>query len=98
MPNNILEKLQDKIGGLADDFANGNINRQQFQKLYAHYQREVRAIETLIETDQGHNELGDAFHEGESVLIRQQHAAKRKGMPSMKMTLVCPLVLWANLK
>lgn len=74
-----LQKLQDKIGTLADDFANGSINRQQFQKVYAHYQREMRAVETLIATDQGHNELGDAFHEGESVLIRQQHAAKAKG-------------------
>ncbi len=74
-----LDKLQDKIGKLADDFASGNINRQQFQKLYAHYQREMRAIETLIETDQGQSELGDAFQEGESVLIRQQHAAKAKG-------------------
>ena len=74
-----LEKLQDKIGRLADDFANGNINRQQFQELYTHYQREMRAIETLIETDQGQSELGDAFQEGESVLIRQKHAAKAQG-------------------
>lgn len=74
-----LEKLQDKIGRLADDFANGSINRQQFQELYAHYQREMRAIETLIETDQGDSELGEAFQEGESVLIRQKHAAKAQG-------------------
>ena len=74
-----LEKLQEKIGRLADDFANGNINRQQFQELYTHYQREMRAIETLIETDQGQSELGDAFQEGESVLIRQKHAAKAQG-------------------
>ena len=74
-----LDKLQEKIGRLADDFANGNINRQQFQQLYAHYQREMRAVETLIETDQGQSEWGDAFNEGESVLIRQQHAAKAKG-------------------
>ena len=74
-----LEKIQDKIGRLADDFATGNINRQQFQELYAHYQREMRAVETLIATDQGQSEWGDAFQEGESVLIRQQHAAKAKG-------------------
>lgn len=74
-----LEKLQNKIGRLADDFANGTINQQQFQKLYAHYQREMRAVETLIATDQGQSKWGDAFQEGESVLIRQQHAAKAKG-------------------
>lgn len=74
-----LEKVQEKIGRLADDFASGTINQQQFQKLYAHYQREMRAVETLIETDQGKSEWGDAFQEGESVLIRQQHAAKAKG-------------------
>ena len=75
-----LNKLQEKIGRLADDFANGTINQQQFQKLYAHYQREMRAVETLIATDQGDDsKWGDAFQEGESVLIRQQHAAKAKG-------------------
>jgi hypothetical protein len=74
-----LDKLQEKIGRLADDFASGSINQQQFQKLYAHYQREMRAVETLIATDQGQSEWGDAFQEGESVLIRQQHAAKAKG-------------------
>lgn len=74
-----LEKLQEKIGRLADDFASGSINQQQFQKLYAHYQREMRAVETLIATDQGQSEWGAAFQEGESVLIRQQHAAKAKG-------------------
>jgi hypothetical protein len=74
-----LDKLQEKIGRLADDFASGTINQQQFQKLYAHYQREMRAVETLIATDQGQSEWGDAFQEGESVLIRQQHAAKAKG-------------------
>lgn len=74
-----LDKLQEKIGRLADDFASGSINRQQFQQLYTHYQREMRAVETLIATDQGASEWGDAFQEGESVLIRQQHAAKAKG-------------------
>lgn len=74
-----LEKLQDKIGRLADDFANGNINQQQFQKLYAHYQREMRTVETLIETDQSQSQWGDAFQEGESVLIRQKNAAKASG-------------------
>ncbi|VAW31189.1 hypothetical protein MNBD_CHLOROFLEXI01-4799 [hydrothermal vent metagenome] len=74
-----LEKLQEKIGRLADDFANGSINQQQFQKLYAHYQREMRTVETLIETDQSQSQWGDAFQEGESVLIRQKHAAKAKG-------------------
>lgn len=74
-----LDKLQEKIGRLADDFAQGTINQQQFQKLYAHYQREMRAVETLIATDQKQSEWGDAFAEGESVLIRQQHAAKAKG-------------------
>lgn len=74
-----LLKLQDKIGRLADDFANGTINRQQFQELYAHYQREMRTVETLLQVSEGENEWGDALQEGESVLIRQQHAAKATG-------------------
>src|SRR5574341_229134 len=42
-----LQRLQAKIHRLADDFAEGAINRDQFQKLYEHYQRERRSIENL---------------------------------------------------
>ena len=49
--NEYLVKVQQKIDKLAKDFAAGTINRAQFQELYAHYQREVRMVETVLTTN-----------------------------------------------
>ena len=74
-----LQRLQQKINQLADDFAEGVINREQFQKLYEHYQRERRGVENLLTTDPGEEELKAAIGEGKSVVIRRQHLARATG-------------------
>ncbi len=71
-----LTKVQHKIERLAGDFAAGKINRAQFQELYGHYQREVRMIETVLETNP--QSWQDAVTEGKSIHIRQQHSARAK--------------------
>ncbi|MEP7287226.1 MAG: hypothetical protein ABI947_15840 [Chloroflexota bacterium] len=40
----LLDKLQDKMRGLVDDFATGAINRTQFHGLYDRYQRQITQI------------------------------------------------------
>lgn len=72
-----LARVQAKIAKLADDFAAGTINRAQFQELYAHYQREIRAIETLVEAQR--RDWRDAVTEGQSILIRKQNLARAEG-------------------
>lgn len=74
--NAYLIKVQQKIDKLARDFAAGTINRAQFQELYAHYQREVRMVETVLETNP--QSWQDAVTEGKSIHIRQQHSARAK--------------------
>jgi hypothetical protein len=72
-----LEKVQAKIAKLAEDFAEGAINRAQFQDLYAHYQREIRTVEQVIESKQG--DWREATTEGQSVLIRRRKLARAEG-------------------
>jgi hypothetical protein len=72
-----LEKVQAKITRLAEDFANGAINRAQFQDLYAHYQREIRTVEQVLESKQG--DWREATTEGQSVLIRRRKLARAEG-------------------
>ena len=74
-----LQRLQIKVHQLADDFAVGVINREQFQKLYEHYQRERRAVENLLTVETGAEAFQAAMGEGESILIRKQHVARAQG-------------------
>lgn len=69
-----LDKVQSKITKLAGDFAQGDINQDQFQELYSHYQREIRMIQTVLDTAPENWE--EAVTEGESLLIRRRHQAK----------------------
>jgi len=74
-----LKRLQIKVNQLADDFAEGVINREQFQKLYEHYQRERRAVENLLSVETSAEAFQAAIGEGESILIRKQHVARAQG-------------------
>ncbi|MGQ0601434.1 MAG: hypothetical protein ACT4QE_07030 [Anaerolineales bacterium] len=72
-----LEKVQAKVAKLAEDFAEGSLNRAQFQDLYAHYQREIRTVEQVIESKQG--DWRAATTEGQSLLIRRRKLARAEG-------------------
>ena len=72
-----LAKVNEKINKLADDFAKGDINQQQFQKLYAHYQREIQAVAGLLELSD--EDWREAVTDGQSYVIRRKHASKARG-------------------
>lgn len=72
-----LEKVQAKINKLAEDFANGSINRDQFQNLYAHYQREMSTVAGMLAMSD--EDWRDAVTDGQSFVIRQQHRPKAQG-------------------
>ena len=78
-PQAYLERVQSKINNLAEEFANGAINRQQFQELYEHYRREQQTIRRYLEMAPGSEEWKSATSEGKSVVIRQQNVAKLLG-------------------
>lgn len=72
-----LAKVNEKIDKLAEDFAKGDINQQQFQKLYVHYQREIQAVGGLLELSD--EDWREAVTDGQSYVIRRKHASKAKG-------------------
>ena len=74
-----LARVQAKISKLADDFAGGAINREQFQKLYGHYQNEIRTINTLIASAPDSDKWKGAVTEGQSLFIRREAMAKARG-------------------
>ena len=74
-----LVKVRTKMNDLAANFADGKINRQQFQDLYSHYQKEVAMIEQFLNTDPDSDAWKQAMAEGQSILIRRKHAARFLG-------------------
>jgi len=74
-----LAHLQKKINNLASEFANGRINRAQFQELFNHYQRERTAIEAWLTVSPESDDWQKARTEGRSIVIRKQHKSKVQG-------------------
>jgi hypothetical protein len=64
---------------LVEDFANGRLNRAQFDELYAHYQNERKAVEQLITARPGSDAWRMAVREGQSINIRRRLAARVVG-------------------
>lgn len=74
-----LGRVQEKINKLAEEFASGAINRDQFQQLFDHYQRERNAIRNWMNTAALSDDWKDISNEGKSIVIRSQHTAKVLG-------------------
>lgn len=72
-----IQKVEKKVDKLIEDFADGRINQAQFKELYAHYQQEIRSVEGLLEMSDA--DWQDAATEGQSYVIRRQHAPKARG-------------------
>lgn len=74
-----LKNVSDKMMKLADDFADGRVNRAQFEQLYRHYMEERATIEKIMQMHPGSPAWKGAVTEGESMLIRRRHAAQPLG-------------------
>ncbi|MBI9045450.1 MAG: hypothetical protein JEZ06_13245 [Anaerolineaceae bacterium] len=71
-----LQKVKSKITSLAERFAAGQINRNQFEDLHAHYQSEISTIEQLISLEPDSEKWKQSVAEGQSILIKRRRAAR----------------------
>lgn len=74
-----LERIDKKINRLAEEFAQGVVNREQFQQLFEHYQQERTSIQNWKESTEGSGDWREISSEGESIVIRTKHSAKVLG-------------------
>ena len=70
-----LARIHSKIDSLASSYASGNLNRVQFQELYAHYQRELQTVEAAMAISPKSDDWKNATTEGQSILIRHRNRA-----------------------
>lgn len=71
-----LQSLRTKMAQLAEDFAQGKLNRMQFQEIYAHYQQQRQAVEEAIVSAPGSNQWQHNVAVGMTGLLRERHSAK----------------------
>jgi hypothetical protein len=74
-----LNRTYSKMTQCVEDFAGGKINREQFQELYAHYEREIGVISQLLAESDDPDEWRRFVTEGESIVIRKRHQARSIG-------------------
>jgi hypothetical protein len=71
-----LQQLRGKMARLAEDFAQGNLNRAQFQEIYTHYQRQRVDIERAMYDMPGSDAWRGAVSRGLTAMLRQRNAAQ----------------------
>jgi hypothetical protein len=74
-----LQRIESKARKLVDDFAQGRINRRQFDEMYAHYQRQRELIEVALEAPMGIPEWQDVRTLETTSPIRLRYAAQPLG-------------------
>ncbi len=72
----LIEQVQSKMRKLADEFAAGEINREQFYKIYEHYQTQINLATAMI-AEADVLSLG-TFSPAETIAIRKQLTGKAK--------------------
>lgn len=75
-PQATLEHIRMKMESVAADFANGTLNRAQFNAIYAHYSDQRTLIERLIERNPGNNAWRQAAAPGHTGFLRSHFEAQ----------------------
>jgi hypothetical protein len=75
----LYEQLQRKMRTLADEFARGEINRDQFQTIYERYQSQLNMVAHMLAEVESLS-LPPTNSNGETIAIRQQLVGKARAM------------------
>jgi hypothetical protein len=75
-PRSLIEQVQAKMRKLADEFASGEINTEQFYRIYEHYQARINMASALLEESELAAQPGD---NQETIAIRRSYTGMAKG-------------------
>lgn len=74
----LIEQIQQKMNNVVDEFAAGDLNREQFHKIYERYQQQIiLATQLIAEADYS---LNAELTPGETMVIRKELTAKSVAM------------------
>jgi hypothetical protein len=72
----LIAQLRVKMRKLADEFASGEINREQFHRIYEHYQAQLNLASSTL-TQSGDQKI-EGIPAGQTILLRRQLTAVAK--------------------
>ncbi|HML25044.1 MAG TPA: hypothetical protein PKD09_25550 [Aggregatilinea sp.] len=76
-----IAQIQRKIDSLVQEFAEGQVTRAQFQRLYNRYQRQIATIQQLLDNADQQTSLHEAIFETEdTVKLKKRFTATPLGM------------------
>jgi hypothetical protein len=82
MPSNMpdarfyLQELRGKMAQVAEEFAQGKLNRAQFQEIYTHYQQQRAEVERAMYSLPGSDAWRGVVSAGLTSMLRQRNAAQ----------------------
>jgi hypothetical protein len=74
-PQGALERLRRQLSRVAQEFADGNINRAQFNAIYNRYSEQRRIIEGILSHDPGSQAWQQVARPGHTGFLRQYYEA-----------------------
>jgi hypothetical protein len=75
-PNEALDYLRRKMERLANDFADGRINRAQFNAIYGHYSEQRTIVERLLQRNPGSDAWRQVVTPGNTGFLRSHFEAQ----------------------
>ena len=82
--SSFLDKQKMKIEALSQRYANGELNKDQYESLLKHYQEKIQKLEDMIEDHNGELLKRRNLPEGQTLIIRRAHAARLTGITIYK--------------
>jgi len=74
----LIDQIQQKMRKVVDEFAAGEISREQFHQIYEHYQAQIIMASQMLAVTDG--SLAPDIQRNETIAIRKQFMAKAKAM------------------
>lgn len=71
-----LEKLREKMSAVSEEYANGKLNRAQFQAIYQRYQEQRDITEQLLKRDPKTGAWQQVIRPGHTTFLREHFEAK----------------------
>jgi hypothetical protein len=88
-----LQELRNKMSRVAEDFAQGKLNRAQFQEIYTHYQRQRADVEQAMYDMPGSDAWRGMVTIGLTSVLRRRNAARILGYAICDNSTDAPLAL-----
>lgn len=95
-PQEALERLRNRLAHVANEFAEGRINRAQFYAIYARYNEQRDIVEQLLARDPQSQAWQQVVRPGHTSFLRQHFEARMVFFALYPLGQVTPIIQWGK--